>query len=54
MGRKYDDYSKAAQAEGMAKQRYDQNPTPQNRADAEQAEAISNVLWDEFTEDPRG
>lgn len=54
MGKKYDAYVTAAKAEGMAKARYDQNPTEQNERDARQAEEISNVVWNEFTEDPEG
>ncbi len=61
MGKKYDAYEKAAQAEGMAKQRLHaaeggstQAGMRQARNDAQSAEVISTVLWNEFIDDPEG
>jgi hypothetical protein len=61
VGKKYDDYQKAAVAEGMAKERLSnaeggsaQGVIQQSKNDAQSAEVISTVLWDEFLEDPEG
>lgn len=54
MGKKYDAYEKAVTAEGAAKSRYEQEPTEQNRIDAEQAEKNANFLFDKMLMDPEG
>lgn len=54
MGKKYDAYEQAARAESEAKARYQQDPSPQNEAEARQAEINSNFLWGEVSEDPTG
>lgn len=61
MGKKYDAYQKAAQAEGMAKNRLSdaeggstKSGMTQAKNDAKSAEVISNVLWNEFIADPEG
>lgn len=61
MGKKYDAYEKAAQAEGVAKSRLSaaeggstKDGMKQAQNDAQSAEVISNVLWQEFLDDPQG
>lgn len=61
MGKKYDAYQVAAQAEGMAKNRLSDAEGGSTKAgmaeaktNAKQAEANSNMLWDEFIQDPEG
>jgi len=54
MGKKYDAYQKAAQAEAASAARWNNDPTDQNERDTQQAEAIANATWVEFTEDPKG
>lgn len=54
MGKKYDAYEKAAEAETQAKARWILEPTPQNEADAKQAEIIANTTFNEMLEDPNG
>jgi len=54
MGKKYDDYAKAVQAETDAKARWQLDPTQENETNAAQAEAISNALFNEMLEDPEG
>lgn len=52
MGKKYDAYEQAAQAENDSKARWILDPTPQNETDAKQAEAIANATFDDFLDDP--
>ena len=61
MGRKYDDYAKAAQAETQANDRYeaekiggDADAIRQAQADADQANRIANVLYNEWSGDVQG
>jgi succinyl-CoA synthetase beta subunit len=61
MGKKYDAYSKAVQAENQAKARLsDVQGGATERAmteavnNAKSAEAVSNVLFNEFIQDPEG
>jgi len=61
MGKKYDAYQKAAQAEGLAKNRLSDAEGGSTKAgmteaqnNARQAEANSNMLWGEFIQDPEG
>lgn len=61
MGKKYEAYQKAVQAEGMAKERLSnaeggstRGTIQQAKNDAQSAEVISNVLWNEFISDPQG
>jgi hypothetical protein len=61
MGKKYDDYAKAARAEDMAKARVVSLEGGSTRAamteavnNARSAEVVSNVLWNELMDDPNG
>lgn len=61
MGKKYDAYEKAVRAENMAKARLsDVQGGGTERAmteavnNAKSAEAVSNVLFNEFLQDPEG
>lgn len=54
MGKKYDAYEKAAQAETDAKARWILEPTPENETNARQAEIIANTTFNEMLEDPQG
>lgn len=61
MGKKYDAYEKAVQAENQAKARLSdvqgggtQNAMIEATNNAKSAEAISNVLFNEFLQDPQG
>lgn len=61
MGKKYDAYAQAAQAEQQAQTRYqaeqiggDQQSIQQAATDLNQTHAIANALWDEVMEDPQG
>ena len=61
MGRKYDAYQAAAQAEGIAKNRYSdvqggstKEAMTEATNNAIQAERNSNLEWQEFIEDPEG
>lgn len=61
MGRKYEAYQKAVQAEGMAKNRYSdvqggstQKAYEQAENDARQAERAANDAFQTFIEDPEG
>lgn len=52
MGKKYEAYEKAREAEVLSKARYLLDPNDQNRADAKQAEEIANVTFQEMLDDP--
>ncbi len=61
MGKKYDAYVKAAQAEGIAKNRYSdvqggstKDAMTEATNNAIQAERASNDAWQQFIEDPEG
>lgn len=54
MGKKNDAYNQARQAEYESKSRWLLDPTDQNRRDAEQAELIANVTFQEMLDDPEG
>jgi len=54
MGKKYDAYEKAVQAENASKARWILEPTDQNRRDAEQAERAANDTFQQMLEDPEG
>lgn len=61
MGKKYDDYAKAVQAENQAKARLTdvqggstQGAMTEAVNNARQAEANSNYLYNEFIQDPEG
>lgn len=61
VGKKYEAYQKAAQAEGMAKNRLSdaeggsaRGVIQHAKTDAKQAEAASNDAWQQFIEDPEG
>lgn len=61
MGKKYEAYQKAAQAEGMAKHRLSdaeggstKGVIQQAKTDAVQAERNSNDTWNQFIADPEG
>lgn len=54
MGKKYDAYEKAREAEVQTKARFLLEPTDQNRRDAEQAERAANDTFDEMLNDPEG
>lgn len=61
MGKKYDAYAKAAQAERQANNRWqaetvggDEQAIRQAQADAAQNHQIAQALFDEFLEDPQG
>lgn len=59
MGKKYDAYAQAAQAEQQSIDRYANGPTSgpefdQNSRDLQQNNAIANALWREVMEDPQG
>lgn len=54
MGRKFDAYDQAAQAEQMAKDAFAANNTEETYENAQQAEQISNVVFREFLDDPQG
>lgn len=52
MGKKYDAYEKARNAEIASKARHLLDPTDQNRRDAEQAERAAQDTFDQFLKDP--
>lgn len=52
VGKNYDAYEQARQAEIDAKARWQLEPSAQTETDARQAEAIANVVFNEFLEDP--
>ena len=61
MGKKHEAYNKAAQAEGIAKNRWSDvqggstsDAYNEARNNAVQAERNSNLAWQEFIEDPEG
>jgi hypothetical protein len=61
MGKKHEAYQKAAQAEGIAKNRWSdvqggstRDAYNEARVNAIQAEHNSNLAWQEFIEDPEG
>lgn len=61
MGKKYDDYAKAVQAENQAKARLSvvqggstEKAMTEAVNNAKQAEANSNLLFNEFIQDPEG
>lgn len=54
MGKKYDAYEQAQQAEQDAKWEAITNPTPETLTNAKQNEVIANTTFDEFLEDPTG
>lgn len=54
MGKRADAYDKAREAEMQSKSRWILDPTPQNTADAEQAERAANLTFKEMLEDPEG
>lgn len=54
MGKKYEAYEKAAQAENTSKWEAVIDPTPENLTNARQAELGANLTWNEFIEDPEG
>lgn len=61
MGKKYDDYSKAARAETTSKNRYeaelvggDEAAISQARDDYRNNAGIANELYKEFSDDPTG
>lgn len=61
MGKKYDAYEKAVQAENQAKSRLSDvqggstaSAMTEAVNNARSAEAISNVLWNEYISDPEG
>jgi hypothetical protein len=61
MGKKYDDYAKAAQAETTSKVRYeaeliggDDTAIRQAANDLNQNSAIANALYDEWSDDVNG
>lgn len=54
MGKNYDAYEQAAQAESMAKDAFAANNTEETFENARQAEEISNVVFREFLDDPQG
>jgi len=52
MGKKYDAYAQAAQAETASNARWQLDPSAQNEADAKQNETIAQATFDEFLDDP--
>lgn len=54
MGKKYDAYQQAVQAETDAKARALIEPSKESQTNAEQAEINSNVLFNEMLDDPTG
>ncbi len=61
MGKKYDDYANAAEAENVSRARLeaesiggDQAAVQQASDDYKQNNLIARELWDEFKEDPQG
>ena len=52
MGKKYDAYEKAREAEVQSKARFLLEPTDQNRRDAEQAERAANDTFNQMLDDP--
>jgi len=54
MGKKSEAYNKAREAEVQSKTRWLLDPTDQNRRDAQQAEEIANVVFQEMLDDPKG
>lgn len=61
MGKKYDAYAKAAQAETQALGRYqaeiiggDEKAVEQARTDYNQAKSIANTVYGEFADDQEG
>jgi hypothetical protein len=61
MGKKYDDYADAAEAEAQSRTRLeaesiggDQAAVQQASDDYKQNNLIARELWDEFKEDPQG
>lgn len=61
VGKKYEAYQKAAQAEGIAKNRYSDVQGGSTKAamteatnNAIQAERAANDAWQQFIEDPEG
>ena len=54
MGKKYDAYEMAVQAENQAKERYAKCINEENKNNAIQAERNANMVFGEFLEDPEG
>jgi len=54
MGKKYEAYEKAREAEVQSKARFLLEPTDQNRRDAQQAELAANDTFDQMLQDPEG
>lgn len=54
MGKKYEAYEKAVQAEQQAKEKYAKAYNEENKNNAIQAERNANLVFGEFLEDPEG
>lgn len=52
VGKNYDAYEAARQAEVDAKARWLVEPSAESESNAKQAEAIANAVFNEFLEDP--
>lgn len=52
MGKKYDAYEKAREAEVLSKARHLLDPSPQTKADAVNAERIADATFEEMLGDP--
>lgn len=52
MGKNYDAYEKAVEAEMQSKARWQLDPTDQNQRDAEQAERAAVDTFNRMLEDP--
>lgn len=54
MGKKYEAYEKAREAEVQSKARWQLDPTDQNRRDAQQAELAAEDTFLQMLDDPEG